>query len=60
MLRVVAGIYVERVRGIFSGLQDKVDGFFYKCEFINNCAKTTGQCWHGGNSYCGEYRKKLS
>lgn len=44
-------------KGILSGLQHRVDGFFYSCEYIKECDKVTAQCREGGNSYCGEYKK---
>ena len=51
---------MEREKGIFSGLQRAIDGFFYKCEYIKECNKVTSQCRDGGNSYCGEYKRRLS
>jgi hypothetical protein len=47
-----------RVKGMFIGLQERIDGVFYKCEYLKECDKVTPQCWHGGNSYCGEYKKR--
>lgn len=49
---------MENLKGAFEGLQKHVDGFFYTCEYIKECDKVTAQCRHGGNSYCGEYRKR--
>jgi hypothetical protein len=49
-----------RVKGMFNGLQERIDGVFYKCEYLKECDKVTPQCWHGGNSYCGEYKKRSS
>jgi hypothetical protein len=44
----------------FNGLKKKVDGFFYRCEYIKECNKVTPQCTEGGNSYCGEYKKRCN
>jgi len=49
-----------RKKGVLSSLQQKVDGFFYTCEYIKECDKLTPQCRNGGNSYCGEYKKRTS
>ena len=49
---------MERVKGAFNSIQEKIDGFFYKCEYLKECDKVTPQCWDGGNSYCGEYKKR--
>jgi hypothetical protein len=51
---------VGRVKEAFTGLQERVDAVFYKCEYIKECDKVTPQCWHGGNSYCGEYKKRIN
>ncbi|MGA2385440.1 MAG: hypothetical protein ABSG33_02785 [Candidatus Bathyarchaeia archaeon] len=47
-------------KGLFAGLPQRVDGVFYRCEYINQCGKVTRQCWQGGNSYCSEYKKSVS
>ncbi|MGD6850603.1 MAG: hypothetical protein ACQCN6_00920 [Candidatus Bathyarchaeia archaeon] len=44
---------------MLSNLGKRFDEFFYKCEYIKECSKVTLQCSEGGNSYCGEYRKRL-
>lgn len=44
---------------MFTGLKERFDAFFYKCEYIKECDKVTPQCAHGGNSYCGEYKRRL-
>jgi hypothetical protein len=49
---------VGRAKGMFSDLQERIGGVFYKCEYLKECDKVTKQCWHGGNSYCGEYKKR--
>ncbi len=49
-----------RIKGAVTGFQDRLDGFFYKCEYLKECDKVTPQCRHGGNSYCGEYKKRSS
>jgi hypothetical protein len=49
---------VGKSKGILAGLQRRVDGFFYSCEYIKECDKVTAQCREGGNSYCGEYKKR--
>lgn len=49
-----------KVKDVFTGLQDRINGVFYKCEYIKECDKVTRQCWEGGNSYCGEYKKRAS
>jgi hypothetical protein len=49
-----------RVKGMLSSLQERIDGFFYKCEYLKECDKVTPQCRHGGNSYCGEYKKRVN
>jgi hypothetical protein len=49
---------VGKNKGILAGLQRRVDGFFYSCEYIKECDKVTPQCREGGNSYCGEYKKR--
>jgi hypothetical protein len=49
-----------RVKGMLIGLQERIDGVFYKCEYLKECDKVTPQCWQGGNSYCGEYKKRSS
>jgi hypothetical protein len=46
------------LKGALVGLQHKVDGIFYSCEYIKDCNKVTAQCREGGNSYCGEYKKR--
>jgi hypothetical protein len=46
------------IKGALVGLQHRVDGFLYSCEYIKECNKVTGQCREGGNSYCGEYKKR--
>ncbi len=51
-------LHLERVKGAFVGLQERIDGFFYSCEYIKECDKVSKQCRAGGNSYCGEYKKK--
>jgi hypothetical protein len=45
-------------KGMLSNIQKRVDGFFYKCEYIKECDKITPQCAEGGNSYCGEYNRR--
>ncbi len=45
--------------GRLRGLSIRINGFFYKCEYTKKCDKTTIQCSHGGNSYCGEYHRKV-
>jgi len=52
------GRTVGKTKGVLSGLQRRVDGFFYCCEYIKECDKVTPQCREGGNSYCGEYKKR--
>lgn len=47
-----------KLKGALEGLQKRVDGFFYTCEYIDECDKVTLQCREGGNSYCGEYKKR--
>jgi hypothetical protein len=47
-----------KIKGALVGLQHRVDGFFYSCEYIKDCNKVTAQCREGGNSYCGEYKKR--
>ncbi len=47
-----------KIKGVLAGLQERVDGFFYSCEYIKECSKVTRQCRSGGNSYCGEYSKR--
>ncbi len=47
-----------KLEGTIRSLQERVDGFFYRCEYIKECDKVTPQCHEGGNSYCGEYRKR--
>ncbi|NLF89010.1 hypothetical protein GX563_09340 [Candidatus Bathyarchaeota archaeon] len=47
-----------KTKQVLSGLQRRVDGFFYCCEYIKECDKVTPQCREGGNSYCGEYQKR--
>ena len=49
-----------KVKRLFSDLAKRIDGVFYRCEYIKECDKVTVQCWHGGNSYCGEYKKRIS
>jgi len=56
----MAGDCLGKVKAVFTGLQERIDGFFYKCEYIKQCDKVTRQCRHGGNSYCGEYKKRIS
>ena len=46
--------------GILRGLSDRINGYLYKCEYSKKCDKTTIQCSCGGNSYCGEYRRKVA
>jgi hypothetical protein len=46
-----------KIKGVFAGLQQRVNGFFYTCEYIKECSKVTPQCREDGNSYCGEYKK---
>lgn len=43
---------------MFSNVKSRFDEFFYKCEYLKECDKLTPQCRFGGNSYCGEYRKR--
>ncbi|NLB76258.1 MAG: hypothetical protein GX799_07315 [Crenarchaeota archaeon] len=47
-----------KLKGALIGLQQKVDGIFYSCEYIKECDKVTFQCREGGNSYCGEYKRR--
>jgi hypothetical protein len=54
----VEGRKVGKTKGILSGLQHRVDGFFYSCEYLKECDKVTPQCREGGSSYCGEYKKR--
>jgi hypothetical protein len=54
----LATLKMGRKRGMLSNLQNRVDRFFYNCEYLKECDKTTPQCSHGGNSYCGEYKKR--
>jgi hypothetical protein len=49
-----------RVKGIFTNFQKKVDAVFYRCEYLKECDKVAPQCWEGGNSYCGEWRKRTT
>jgi hypothetical protein len=49
-----------KVNGAFSGLMQKVNSVFYKCEYLKECSKVSKQCWEGGNSYCGEYKKRVN
>lgn len=49
-----------KLKGALVALQERVDGFFYCCEYIKDCGKNTPQCREGGNSYCGEYKKRLN
>ena len=51
---------MEKRKGLFSGFQERIEGVFYRCEYIKECDKVTRQCWQGGNSYCGEYKKRTS
>jgi len=44
---------------LLDGLKRRIDGYFYRCEYIKDCDKVTPQCCEGGNSYCGEYKKRL-
>jgi len=57
-LIISSGVYVGKVKYAFTDLQGRIDAVFYKCEYLKECDKVTPQCWHGGNSYCGEYKKK--
>ncbi|MGE5556326.1 MAG: hypothetical protein ACM3UY_08750 [Methanocella sp.] len=47
-----------KLNGALVGLRNKVDGFFYCCEYIKECDKVSPQCREGGSSYCGEYKKR--
>ncbi len=49
---------MEQKNSLFGTLQKRFDNFFYKCEYIKECDKITPQCSEGGNSYCGEYKKR--
>jgi len=44
--------------GVLTGLQEKINSVFYKCEYIKECGNISPQCAEGGNSYCGIYKKK--
>ena len=35
---------MARVKGMLSGLQERIDGVFYKCEYLKECDKVTPQC----------------
>ena len=52
--------FARRVKEGFSGLKERIDAVFYKCEYLKECDKVTPQCWRGGNSYGGEYKKKAA
>ena len=43
---------------IYRSQRAELDGVFYKCEYLKEYDKVTPQCGHGGNSYCGEYKKR--
>ncbi|MCW3983854.1 MAG: hypothetical protein NWE96_07640 [Candidatus Bathyarchaeota archaeon] len=43
---------------MFSSVQKRFEGFFYKCEYVKECSKVSPQCCAGGSSYCGEYKKR--
>lgn len=47
-----------KLKGALVELQKKVDSFFYTCEYIKECDKVSPQCREGGNSFCGEYKKR--
>jgi hypothetical protein len=46
------------LKGALVAFQHRVDEFFYGCEYVKDCSKVTAQCREGGNSYCGEYKKR--
>ena len=58
--RICYGRLMGRKKVMLSSLQDRFDGFFYKCGYLKDCDKVSPQCRHGGNSYCGEYKKRCS
>ena len=55
---IASGVLFGEEKGVFKGLQERIDGVFYKCEYLKECDKVTPQCRHGGNSYCGEYKQR--
>ena len=48
-----------RIKNCLEPSSNMLDGFFYTCEFLKECDKVSPQCRDGGNSYCGEYKKRL-
>jgi len=47
-----------KLKDVLVGLQNKVDSYFYVCEYIKDCDKVSPQCREGGNSYCGEFKRR--